>query len=145
MPSSTSLGGYSRWEGLEPPSVVVVDDEPTVVEIFTQYLNLLGLRACGFTSPRPALDHLRKHSSQLLITDFMMPDINGLELVKAAKAARPRLKVLLVSGLNPQYWPLAQEETMRQVDAFLIKPMPMQTLLDCCKRLLAEAEAEEDD
>jgi DNA-binding NtrC family response regulator len=119
--------------------VVVVDDEPTVVEVFTEYLNLMGWQAVGFTSPHPALDLLRRQGHQLLVTDLLMPGLNGLQLAQAAKVAQPGLKVVLVSGVNPQSWPSTSKESLDQVDAVLAKPLPLEALSECCHRLLAEA------
>ena len=78
---------------------VLVDDERPVLSIFKNAL--ASLPCCqieSFQSSREAAVFLEKNKADLLITDQVMPDLSGLELIERARSARPGMAVLLVTG-----------------------------------------------
>jgi CheY-like chemotaxis protein len=82
-----------------PGSVLVVDDDPTVLAVLTDMLEDLGCDvSCADNGP-DALDQLRQNDQiSILITDINMPGMDGHELAHLAKRIRPALKVLQLSG-----------------------------------------------
>ena len=122
-----------------PARVLVVDDEPSLVDIFSQFLGY-KYQVEGFTSSTLALEELRAQPADLLVSDLVMPGLNGLQLTSAAKDLHPKLKVVLVSGVNPRSWPAEGASGLDRVDAFLAKPMSLKSLDICCARLLCESE-----
>jgi len=78
--------------------VLVVDDEPMVLRLLTSQVELLGYEATGVVSGQDALELLEKKPFHLMITDIMMPDINGLTLMRRAMAIQPNLECIVVSG-----------------------------------------------
>jgi DNA-binding NtrC family response regulator len=115
---------------------MVVDDEPNLVDIFSQCLGA-QFTVSGFTSPDQALAELRERPADLLVSDLLMPGLNGLELTAAAKELYPDLKVVLVSGVNPRSWRSIEPRDLERVDIFLRKPMSLATLVRCCTQLLS--------
>jgi DNA-binding NtrC family response regulator len=115
---------------------MVVDDEPNLVDIFSQCLGA-QFTVSGFTSPDKALAELREQPADLLVSDLLMPGLNGLQLTAAAKELCPDLKVVLVSGVNPRSWHSIEPRDLDRVDIFLLKPMSLATLLRCCAQLLS--------
>jgi two-component system cell cycle response regulator CpdR len=83
--------------------VLVVDDDPSVLEVITDMLEDLG---CEVISANNAPDALRKLSSHsrisILITDINMPGMDGHELAERARRIRPELKILQLSGREPR-------------------------------------------
>lgn len=63
---------------------MIVDDDPFVLRVHTEMLRMMGHTASAFACPKHALEYLQTHGSDvdLLITDFRMPDINGIELIR---------------------------------------------------------------
>jgi CheY-like chemotaxis protein len=80
--------------------VLLVDDEPALVALGEELLAALGYEPVGFTSAQTALDAIQREPQRfdLLLTDQVMPGMNGLELTHAVMAIRPNLPVLLATG-----------------------------------------------
>ena len=83
------------------PLVFVVDDEPVSAEIVAELLQLAGYRTRVFNDPRVAAEELR-HSPvkpDLLLADFKMPGLNGLQLLARGKAEVRGLRTVLMTAL----------------------------------------------
>jgi CheY-like chemotaxis protein len=81
-------------------TVLVVEDEPDVLDIAVQIFESLGYNALSATNAASALEILRQSDSlDVLFSDVVMPGgMNGVELAREARRMRPELKVLLASG-----------------------------------------------
>jgi two-component system cell cycle response regulator CpdR len=115
--------------------VVVVDDESNLAYMFAQYLGQ-SFKVEWFTSSLAALDHLRRQPSDLLVTDLVMPKLDGLQLTGLAKIQQPELRVIMVSGLNPWTWSQGESPNLALLDAYLAKPLPLGDLERCCGLML---------
>ena len=78
--------------------VFVVDDDPVTGEAIAAALGREGHEIRVFSSPRDALDAAREAGPAVAITDFAMPGMNGLELVRAIREITPDTTFLVVSG-----------------------------------------------
>ena len=58
--------------------IVSVDDNKNNLLIIEAYAQILGAHVKSFTLPQEALEYLQTHSCDMLITDYMMPEINGI-------------------------------------------------------------------
>ncbi len=81
-------------------TVLLVDDEPQVVTLVREMLMREGYTVLGASSGNEALDLVKSQDSRidLLLTDIVMPDLNGRDLADQIKRLRPGLKVLYMSG-----------------------------------------------
>jgi two-component system, OmpR family, response regulator VicR len=81
-------------------TILVVDDEFLITDILVDALEEEGFRVLTASNGRKALEILDKEMPALVVTDFMMPRMNGLELAQAIKANPDwaRLPVILLSG-----------------------------------------------
>jgi CheY-like chemotaxis protein len=81
-------------------SVLVVEDEPQVLSLVTTLLRNLGYHVVAVSRAQEALELVRDARAQpdLLLTDVVMPAMNGVELVRALRAYRPELKSIFMSG-----------------------------------------------
>src|SRR5688572_30857011 len=83
----------------EPPaSVLIVDDEPGIVESLTKIFQREGLHVLSATDGATGLDLLRRHRVGVLITDLMMPRTTGMDLLRAAKTVAPETEVVLMTA-----------------------------------------------
>jgi two-component system, cell cycle response regulator CpdR len=79
--------------------VLVVDDEPLVLDVTASMLEDLGCEAITATDGQEALEKLADHPHiDVLITDINMPGMDGYELAERAKQMREGLKVIALSG-----------------------------------------------
>jgi len=80
--------------------ILVVDDEAKVCQFLVDILIRQGYRADGANSPKQALEMLKLDSYDLLLTDLMMPEMNGLQLLERAKEEDPELAVVMITGYS---------------------------------------------
>jgi two-component system response regulator HydG len=80
------------------PTVLVVDDEPSNLESIAKIFQKDGLRALTAPSARAALELLRTHKVDVVLTDLMMPAVSGLELLRAAKQLAPDVEVVMMTA-----------------------------------------------
>lgn len=82
--------------------IVIVDDNPQLVEFAALLLREHGFEVYSFFHPHDALRYLRKSqlTPSILIADYDIPDMNGYELHRRLCATVPRLQTLIVSALN---------------------------------------------
>ena len=116
-------------------SIYVVDDEPMVAELVSALLEIEGLGSTVFQSPVRALDAFStaKRRPQLLITDYLMSELNGMELIEQCLRLEPGLRTILVSGyVNEDQIAAA---TIKP-DRFLSKPFKSDMLIATIRSLL---------
>ncbi|MCD6589192.1 MAG: response regulator, partial [Candidatus Fermentibacteraceae bacterium] len=119
--------------------VLLVEDEKAVLEMTLAMLEGLGYRVVPASLPEEALEILRTHtgSIHLLLTDLVMPQMNGKELAEKAKKIRPYMKCLFMSGYTADIiiTPNVTEKGM----LFIQKPFALQTLAEIVHNILAES------
>lgn len=83
----------------KPPVIVVVDDEEIVLRSIGSFLELeTDYEVLTFASPISALDELNRRPVDLVISDFLMPDMNGLQFLKSVKELYPEIPLVLLTG-----------------------------------------------
>jgi two-component system cell cycle sensor histidine kinase/response regulator CckA len=90
-------------------TILLVEDEVALREITCEYLQSRGYNVLSATSGLHALEICRTHTAliDILMTDIIMPGLQGLELVKAALDIRPQMRVIYVSGYTDRGMELA--------------------------------------
>jgi DNA-binding NtrC family response regulator len=105
------------------PRVFVVDDEPIIASTFAAILTMRGFDATSFTEPREALKAALSGRPDLLISDVMMPLLNGIDLAIRLKAICPNCEVLLFSGQTAT--PTLLETALANGYDFEVLPKPV--------------------
>ena len=80
------------------PTVLVVDDEPSIVEALGKVLGKEGLSVLTASNGREALDVVRRQPVHVIITDLRMPSMGGEDLLKAVKAITPEVEVIVMTA-----------------------------------------------
>ena len=116
------------------PGICIVDDEDEVLSFTKDLLETEGYRVFAFNSPVHALELFmaRPRDIDLVLTDMVMPVMNGAELKAAFKKEKPSVIVVGMSGYKNSAG-VNHEQTM---DAFLKKPFEAADLLSSVRRLL---------
>ncbi len=109
---------------IKKSSIVVVDDEYDLVELFSEILRSNGYDVHAFTDPIAALKHVKDTPNKysLLITDYRMKKLNGCDLGIKIKELNNNIKVILISSYE-------SIEGNRLGFELLNKPILIQTLL----------------
>ena len=117
--------------------IYVVDDEPILLELATFILEPLGYRLTTFRDPDLAFQEFQSSDDRpkLLITDYAMHQMNGMELLEKCKAADPELKILLISGTVGED---IYRDSPIQPDGFLAKPYHAKQLSDLVESLIGK-------
>jgi signal transduction histidine kinase len=101
-------------------SILVVDDEPDVLELCLRVLNQAGYQTQGADTGREAISYSRERKFNLLLTDINMPDITGLDVAQAVKEIDPDITCVTMTGFGTM--DLAIEALKLGIDEFVVKP-----------------------
>lgn len=80
--------------------ILIVDDEPSVLSVLSNLLKGKGFEIQPCLGGEKALEYLNKGPFDLMITDIRMEPIDGMELLKAAKASYPNMSVIVLSAVG---------------------------------------------
>ena len=121
-------------KGME--SILLVDDEPALLEIVRRMLEQLGYSVVPKSSVLDALEEIRLRPDvfDLVITDQTMPKMTGLELSRHVTAARPDLPIILCTGFNDDL--TLEKLTAVGVRALIIKPVAMNDIAGTIRKVL---------
>jgi two-component system phosphate regulon response regulator PhoB len=118
-----------------PPTVLVVEDEPDILDFVTQALEAEGYTVEGFTEGQAALDFVTQRIPDIALVDLLMPGIAGDEFILAARS--------LPRGSYPIIVMSASTDTNRiwsvPIQDYLPKPFDIDELLARIERLLRPA------
>jgi hypothetical protein len=122
-------------------TVLVVDDEPAVLDITRAILEGYGYKVLTANNGHEALDVIsdRKKGIDAAIVDMMMPVIGGKTVIRSIKKKRPALKIICASGYQKEHELITMEEN--PADAFLNKPYNSETLLRTLDEVLHKERA----
>jgi|GEM_PF-5471107 len=96
-PESNAVGALPRGDGAR---ILCVDDDPSVMKACADLLEDLGYTVTSFEDPRLAREEfrLRPHDFDLVLTDYTMPGLSGVDLARELRLVRADLPVVLSSG-----------------------------------------------
>jgi len=117
-------------------TIMVIDDEINIVTMVSQILTELGYHVISATSGREALILSDQHADtiDMVLTDMIMPELNGPDLVRMLRQKRPTLKALYMSGYANNA--ATQIGVLKPDTAFLQKPFSSETLTHCIRKVL---------
>lgn len=97
-----SMDNQARGPADDQKTILVVDDDPTVLNFVSKLLREAGHGILTAGSGAGALALATEHTGpiHLLLSDFEMPGMSGIELASALTLARPQIKVLMMSGFT---------------------------------------------
>jgi CheY-like chemotaxis protein len=113
-----------------------VEDEPVLLRLVTRLLEAQGYTVLRASSPGEAIRMAREHASEihLLVTDVVMPEMNGRDLANSSSSLRPRLKRLFNSGYTADV--IAPQGVRDNGAFFLQKPFSNKELAVTVRRAL---------
>lgn len=121
-------------EGME--RILIVDDEPQLVELWKELLEQYGYNVCGFSNSLQALRHFREHADDydFVLSDQTMPGMSGTELARNLLRQRPDIPIIIVTGYSETVSP----EVIREIGIrdLVFKPILGRDLTVAIRRVL---------
>ena len=119
-------------------SILIIDDEPELVNFMSSMLSNHGYNCTGQTSPTDALNLFKSEpdSFDLIITDQTMPELTGSDLITKIREIKPDQAVILVTGYSEV---MDKRKTEKQGIEFIQKPVTRKYILKTINRLLANS------
>lgn len=112
---------------LARPAVLVVDDDPGLLQTLVEAMELRGVKAVAAADPAAALEAVTRGGIDLCVIDMVMPTTSGPELIERLRAARPELAVVGISGRDvPEFLRLSG----RHLAGFMRKPFSPAALIE---------------
>ena len=112
--------------------VVIVDDDLEITLLFREALkDISRVKIFTFTDPVLALEHFQvnEYAHVLVISDFKMPGLNGMEFLKKIKALNPFVRTILMTAFEIEDKIFREYTKNKIIDAFLQKPIGMHDLI----------------
>jgi len=115
--------GMTKPAPLAPPSdpILVVDDEPTVLTTLQQTLRRCNYNTVTASDPLVGLEHLKRQSFSVIISDLVMPQMSGLELLARARQVQPYATRILITGVI-NLGAVIEAINQGEIYRFIVKP-----------------------
>jgi len=135
------VDGYSVDENINSvgsigttKEILVIDDDPDVLNLFTEFLKREGFRTASYLDPLAALREIRGNPQRysLVITDIRMPGISGLEIIKKVSQINQEIKVILISAFE------LDGDNLKGIkyEDFIKKPVHLRSLAETIDKIL---------
>jgi two-component system response regulator HydG len=108
--------------------VLVVDDDICIQNLFKIFLKSEGVDVRTTSGGIEALEILRHHKFRLIITDFNMPDMDGLELATKVREQHPETPVVMITGNTRS--DVIEAAVIAGISKVLTKPIDLRTLME---------------
>jgi len=105
--------------------ILIVDDEPDIVDSLKHFLSAKGYEVSGALSAEEALRMLEKEKADLILLDIMLPGIQGSEVARIIKEKYPEIKIIVVTGYPNEIEDLSKGNLL---EGAFIKPIRIQEL-----------------
>jgi two-component system cell cycle sensor histidine kinase/response regulator CckA len=133
--------GQQRMEMMRPPrsgqeTILLVEDEPAILRLTARILQRHGYTVLEAIGPGEAIRMAREHAGEIhmLMTDVIMPEMNGRDLAKSLLSLYPLLKRLFMSGYTADV--IAHHGVLDEGVGFIQKPFSAQSLANKVKEVL---------
>jgi CheY-like chemotaxis protein len=115
---------------LKPAILLCIDDNEDVLECEKSFLESFGYTVLTAATGSEGLELASMHSVDLIIVDYVMPEMNGHEVAIAMRRLRPQARIIMLSGALD-----VPEQTLKWVDAFIAKDRLASQLLPAITQL----------
>lgn len=117
------------------PQILIIDDDRSIRDTMYEYIESAGFEVCVASSAEEALDILPAKTFEVVITDIILPGIDGLALTDRIKKEH-KADVIVMTGYSTEY---SYEEAIKKgASDFVFKPVRLEELLLRLKRVLNE-------
>lgn len=129
-----------RKEEIRMIHILVVDDDKKINQTVCAWLNDCGFEAKGVLSAAEAYDEMYNQLYELIISDIMMPEVDGVEFARTVREVNKRIPILFMSAKDDL--PSKQKGFQLGIDDYMVKPIELAELEMRVRALLRRANIE---
>jgi type IV pilus assembly protein PilB len=130
------LTGAEPGPATEKAAILVVDDERDILVVISKILASNGFSALSASNGMEALEKVKDASPDLVLLDYMMPGLNGLDVLKEIKKLRSDTDVIIITGRGSET--TAADSIKMGAVGYITKPFDKDSLLGSVRRALSE-------
>lgn len=120
--------------------ILVLEDDPKLNQLVCTYLNDCGFETKGCLSAKDAYDEMYNKLYDLIISDIMMPEVDGFEFAQSVRQVNKHIPILFMSARDDL--PAKQKGFQLGIDDYMVKPIELDELLLRVRALLRRANIE---
>jgi DNA-binding NtrC family response regulator len=128
-------GSGNDASAVELPRVILIDDEPDLLEVLAEELAEAGFEVTSAASGRDAVLAATRMKFDVAITDLKMPEMDGLQTAAELKKIDPDLPIVMVTGYASEAVMLASS-TRQVLEGLLMKPFVLEQVLELLDRIV---------
>jgi CheY-like chemotaxis protein len=113
-------------------TIFVVDDEPMLLDLAVTILQPLGFDVRAYTDPKQALAEYPAARPLVVVTDYAMGDMTGLDVMRECRRINPRQKIILLSGTVDES---IYADASNKPDRFLAKPYQISDFIESIRKV----------
>lgn len=121
-------------------NILVVEDDRNMNKIVCKYLNDCGFNAKGCLNANSAYEEMYNHLYEMIISDIMMPEIDGFEFAETVRTVNKNIPILFMSAKDDL--PSKQKGFQLGIDDYMVKPIELDELLLRVRALLRRSNIE---
>src|SRR3989338_1160093 len=118
---------------------LVIDDEPFIKNILTILLEMEGYSVSPFDNGLDAIKEAKKSKYNIIISDYFLPHMNGIELIQKVRELHPYIASILITGVGDEQT-IIDAFTKGHVNSYLTKPFSNEEILKITRLALKEQE-----
>ena len=121
-------------------NILVLEDDKSLNKVVCSYLNKSGFKTVGCLNANEAYDEMYNNIFELIISDIMMPEIDGFEFARTIRKVNKTIPILFMSAKDDL--PSKQKGFQLGIDDYMVKPIDLEELLLRVRALLRRANIE---
>lgn len=138
----SDLPSVSPTAATDPVRVLVVDDDPTISSVIQRLLARSKINCDTTANGREALRYIERHKVDVVVTDILMPEVDGYELIPKLRRLAPGIRILAITGNAPAFaFDMHRTARLLGADRVIGKPFELAEMQQAVTELLASSTA----
>lgn len=119
-------------------SIIIVDDEEQLATLYREFCIKIGYNVTSFTNPYLAFKHFEENPKKysLIVTDFRMPGLNGIDLANKIKETSSHVKIFLITAFDISDLEIQKYKHLKKIDKIIQKPVRYSVLKEMINQIL---------
>ena len=121
-----------------PDKILIIDDEKELSDVLKKYLVLKGYSVTTAYNGKDGIAQAKKDGYSIIIADIQLPDINGVEVIRAIEKSDDKVKFLIITGYSITGEVSDLIESSKRVHGYIFKPFKPEHLEEKLKEILGK-------